>query len=283
MPNWTRRSLLRSGVAASVGGMVSGLAGCAGNGDSPPLGRWVPVPDTLDNDIAYLTRTVPDDEPIFDAEFWQTRRENLNQAFSPTGIDVADASSILTVGIVITVLTDVDADAARRRLDDAETHAMFTKRGKYEIYGSKDPSGVALATGEGAVIGATWRPYVGSVVEARTRESKRYGGTNDDWRQLVDAVPPASSNTLTEINSPGGTQYGVIGTGEALTITDETTGSVEFVVQFHSPDDTDIDVARRDYFSSKQSAEGVDRDTLRTTESGRLVTLTADVDPSEIS
>jgi len=267
---YTRRAMLRRGLATAGAGALVGAAGCSSipnplGGGGASYANWLPVPDDVSESDHYnFTYLNLDDIESNEDELDDTSLEpsTYEDIWDPLDIDWEDASGLTVLGFGgvfgfggFIVEADFNRDEIISDLEDED----FAEDDNYEGYTLMLDSSESqvYAVGDGAVVLTPARSTGGesssgdtglaeAIIDAQVGNADRYGDDSDDMGTLIGELGGGSfvnGRTMDEPdddNPASGTFDAMVAQGQRAKIDGETT-KLKFVVVYESSDDVDTD------------------------------------------
>ena len=294
---YSRRRLLRRGLATAGAGTLLGVAGCSGlnplgGGGAGVYADWLAVPDDVgDSDHYQFTHLnteaieasedeLPDE---FDVSFFES-------TWDPVDVDWEDTSTILFYQSITVVEAEFTREDVVDDLED-EDYDDDTEHLGYTIY--LGPNEVrALAVGDSTLVvvsGAYQSDPVDTleaVLDAENGDEERYGDDSEDMATLTGELGAGSvvtGRTLEEVdndNPDNGRFDHMVARGSSTTI-DGDTAQRKWVVVYDEASDVDLDDLE-DWVDENDGSGGTfdDVDDVSYNASGRagIITGTSDTD-----
>ncbi|MBX0286675.1 hypothetical protein [Haloarcula salinisoli] len=262
---YTRRAMLRRGLATAGAGALVGAAGCSSIpnllGGTTPYAKWLPAPAAVDDSDHYnFTYFNVDDLEAHEGEIddGDLKPPKSGEFLGPVDIDWQDASGVTTLGFGglfgfggFVVEADFDRDDA---ISDLEANG-FTEDSEHEGYalmlGSFEKR--VYAVGDGAIVlsvslgGDT--DMAEAIIDAKTGNVDRYGDDSDDMSALIGAlgggtyVKGSTTDIPEEADPADGVFDNMVARGEQAKIKGQDT-ALKHVVVYESSDDVDTDDLR---------------------------------------
>jgi len=299
--SYTRRAMLRRGLAAVGAGTLVSTAGCSG-GIPNPLGGgsgvyadWLPAPDELGDRDHYQFY-------YFDAETIEANEDELNDenfdfdsvedSWTPLSFDWEDATTILYLGLNIVVEAAFNREDAIEDLE-AEDFDDEPEHEGYSIYLNPTETR-AFGVGDGTVVVTsaygTEDPVdtIEAIIDAKAGNADRYADDSEDMGLLIDelssetTVSGRTSEEPSDEDPASGRFDDMVARGNTATINGETTDR-KWVVVYDNERNVDID----DLEEWVDENDGNDQlfddvDDISYESSGRAGIITGTVDTGEL-
>jgi len=259
---YTRRAMLRRGLATAGAGALVGAAGCSSIpnplGGNAPYADWLPVPDDVgDSDHYNFTYLNLDDlekheDELDDDSFDPSSYEEF---WEPLDIDWEDASGLTILGFGglfgfggLIVEADFNRDDAIEDLEDEDFDEDSEHEGFTLMLDSTESQVYAIGDGAVAITSSDGgdTDTAEAIVDAKTGSEDRYGDDSDDMSTLIGALGGGSLVTGRTMEEPdddnpeNGTFDHMVAMGSRDKINGESTDR-KWVVVYDDEDDVDTD------------------------------------------
>lgn len=205
----TRRRFLKTGLAALSTGVAAGTAGCLSglpplgerqsygrldvpDADAPAYRRWLPDPETFDDDRSRYTFLYTRPAPVRrnDPEEFRYRQAATKAQVDYFGVGYRQFDALLDVPYGTVVEADFDPASVARTLTESGYHPDGTYR-QYDLFSRSDVAR-RVAVGDGTVVWSSRRvhdaPDVEALLDTAAGARQRYHDADDAFARLTDAI-----------------------------------------------------------------------------------------------
>ena len=282
----SRRAAIKLGAATAGVGAMGGLAGCSSIpfiGGGSGYTNWLAEPGVIgDSDYYRFSWTdaaaVRNNEDEFDEDIYDGYESSNEEQLDWAGLDYDDVNTFLSFQGVTVVDASFNRDDVADELEDDDFEDDTDHEG-YTIYLGNNEFRAVGVSGNDLVYGRRNSEndaveVVEAAIDTNNGNEDRYVDENDDFNELT-------SNLSTGTFTSGGTfdsDSDQVASGRTLSVNGETS-SVEAISVFDEADDLegdDVDDLQ------EQGEESNDVENFSANKSGRVLTVSYDVDTDEI-
>jgi len=282
----SRRAAIKLGAATAGVGAMGGLAGCSSIpfiGGGGGYTNWLAEPGVVADDDAYRfswtdAQQVRNNEDEFDEDVYDSYESFNEERLDQAGLDYDDVNTFLSFQTVTVVDASFDRDDVADELEDNDYEDDTDHEG-YTIYLGDNEFRAVGVSGSDLIYGRRNSDndaveVVEAAIDTNNGDEDRYVDENDDFAELT-------SNLGTGTFTSGGTidnDSDQVASGRTLSVNGEIS-SVEAISVFDEADDLDQDDVDD---LQEEGEDSNDVDNFSATKTGRVLTVSYDVDTDEI-
>jgi len=298
--NYTRRSVLRTGAAASSVAALGGLAGCSSvpfvGGGGASFSQWLYAPDAIGDSEHYFfnytdDQTVRNNEDNFDSDFFDRQESSEDDwPLSQMDVDYDEVTNSLGLGTGGVINGSFNKEDVVDALDDNDFDDEDDDYSGYAIYQKNDQRAVGVTGGQAVYTQAGFSggdvevvDAVEAIIDTSNGEEDRYADENEDMQALLNQIGGGTfafgrtQEEADETNTDRSQFEGQVGFGVDATVNGETT-SFTYALVFDDADgaeDADIE----DWADDSENFEDIDD--VSVNQNGRTVVVSGQGDTDE--